>query len=197
MINQRGDTIIEVVFAVTIFAMIAVLGLSTMNKGAAIAQRSLEIDLVRQQIDTQANALRYIHNAYISNPSPDTKKKWEQVSSDQAVGSAEPYGTASSPARNCAPPDALTQNRFAINIMNLGSANVTITGASVKKVTTVPYAQLNGTDSEGLWIQAVHPPSSGTLTRFYDFHIRACWSSTGQSMPIELGTIVRLYDPIP
>jgi type II secretory pathway component PulJ len=64
---QRGDTIIEVVFAVTVFSMVAVGGLALMNQGAAMAQRSLEIGMVRDQMDAQADALRYMHSAYIAN----------------------------------------------------------------------------------------------------------------------------------
>ena len=47
---NRGDTIVEVVFAVTIFSMVTVGAISIMNKGVAIAQQSLEITLVRQNV---------------------------------------------------------------------------------------------------------------------------------------------------
>ena len=30
---------------------------------------------------------------------------------------------------------------------------------------------------------------------YIDFHIRACWDSPGQSVPVTIGTIVRLYEP--
>jgi type II secretory pathway pseudopilin PulG len=64
--HERGDTIIEVLFAVTVFAMVAVGAMTIMNQGTATAQRSLEVTLVRQQIDAQAEAIRYIHQAYVS-----------------------------------------------------------------------------------------------------------------------------------
>src|SRR5664279_89500 len=65
--TDRGDTIIEVLFAVAIFSMIAVGSLSIMNQSLATAQRSLEITLVRQQMDAQAETLRYVNQAYIAN----------------------------------------------------------------------------------------------------------------------------------
>src|SRR5690349_17320208 len=65
-VKQRGDTIVEVLFAVTVFAMVAVGSMAIMNQGIASAQRSLEITLVRQQIDAQAEAIRYIHKAYVA-----------------------------------------------------------------------------------------------------------------------------------
>ena len=37
---SKGDTIIEVLFAVTIFSALAISGLSVMNRGVGTAQRS-------------------------------------------------------------------------------------------------------------------------------------------------------------
>ena len=59
-VNMRGDTIIEVLLGITIFSMVAVGAMAVMNRGAAIAQQSLEITLARQQVDVQAEMLRYI-----------------------------------------------------------------------------------------------------------------------------------------
>ena len=64
--RERGDTIIEVLFAVTVFAMVAVGSMAIMNQGTGTAQRSLEITQVRQQIDAQAEAIRYIHQSYVA-----------------------------------------------------------------------------------------------------------------------------------
>lgn len=63
---SKGDTIIEVLFAVTIFSALAISGLSVMNRGVGTAQRSLEISLVRQEMNNQAEILRFVHNAYIT-----------------------------------------------------------------------------------------------------------------------------------
>lgn len=54
-----GDTIVEVMMAFAVFALVAVGAITIMNRGAAIADHSLEITLVREQIDSQANILRY------------------------------------------------------------------------------------------------------------------------------------------
>ena len=62
--SARGDTIIEVVMAVAMFSMLAIGIMALMNSGIAMAQRSLELTLVRQQIDSQAEMLRYIHKTF-------------------------------------------------------------------------------------------------------------------------------------
>lgn len=59
---NRGDTLVEVLLGVTIFSLVAVVALETMNRGMAIAQYSLETTLVRQQVDAQAEMLRYAHD---------------------------------------------------------------------------------------------------------------------------------------
>jgi len=45
--GSRGDTLIEVLLAVTIFSMLAVGVITVMNQGTHAAQRALEITLVR------------------------------------------------------------------------------------------------------------------------------------------------------
>jgi len=70
-IFQKGDTLIEVLFAVTVFSLVAVGALSIMNSSTAVAERALETTLVRNQIDAQAEVLRYIHDSYIATyPNP-------------------------------------------------------------------------------------------------------------------------------
>jgi len=64
--TKKGDTLIEVMFAVGIFGLAAVGAISLMNKGLAVSQNNLETTMARQEIDTQAEALRFIHNAYLT-----------------------------------------------------------------------------------------------------------------------------------
>ena len=61
----KGDTLIEVMFAMGIFGLASVGTISLMNKGLANAQNTLEVAMARQEIDTQAEVLRFLHNAYI------------------------------------------------------------------------------------------------------------------------------------
>ena len=63
---KKGDTLIEVVLAVGIFSLVAIAVASVMNGGTSSAQASLEVTLAREEIDTQAEALRFIQSAYIA-----------------------------------------------------------------------------------------------------------------------------------
>ena len=72
---KRGDTIIEVILAVTIFSAVAVAALTLMNSGTAISQRSLETTLVRHQVDSQAEMLRFIS----SSADPVFTEAWDSI----------------------------------------------------------------------------------------------------------------------
>ena len=61
-----GDTLVEVMFAVGIFCLVAIGVVSVMNSSSSKIQQSLEITMTRNEIDTQAEALRYIHSSYTS-----------------------------------------------------------------------------------------------------------------------------------
>lgn len=212
---QRGDTIVEVLFAVTVFSLIAVGGLSIMNQGAAMAQRSLEIGQVRDQMDSQADALRFLHSAYLSNLSTagaSTTKKWQDVVKTHAVTKAQPFADDADqtschlPNPANASSSASRGEPFALDVTKLDPDSATPVlslsqGDTIDKTETfaqIRYPAAGSTDparSEGLWIQAVYSPPSGRVLGYYDFHIRACWLTPGQAAPLTLGTIVRLYEP--
>ena len=76
---SRGDSIIEVLFAVTIFSALAISGLSVMNRGVGTAQRSLEVSLVRQEMNSQAEVLRFMHDSYVSGANTPPAEKWKEI----------------------------------------------------------------------------------------------------------------------
>ncbi|MBC7868848.1 hypothetical protein H7X69_01550 [Candidatus Saccharibacteria bacterium] len=187
---QTGDTLIEVLFAVTVFSLVAVGSLSIMNQGTATAQRSLEITLVRQEIDGQAEALRFIHDSYIAAypnvVSGEVSGEWSKIIA-KSIAQASAFGTC---------PATRPAGAF---ILNTKTAKLE---PDTKLTFAVPtYSQLRYNASvlmsaEGLWVEAVAGPL-GTSSRSIDFHIRACWQSSAQTTPMTLGTIVRLYEPRP
>jgi len=190
---QKGDTLIEVLFAVTVFSLVAVGSLSIMNQGTATAQRSLEITLVRQEIDAQAEALRFIHDSYIAAypnaVSGEASGEWNKIVA-KSVPQASPFGAC---------PQTLPTGAF---IINTKTAKLE---PDTKLTTAVPtYSQLRYnpstptvlTSAEGIWIEAVRSAVvAGNSSGSVDFHISACWQSSNQTTPMTLGTIVRLYEP--
>lgn len=197
--RERGDTIIEVMFAVTIFSMIAVGSLTIMNQSLSVAQRSLEITLVRQQMDAQAEALRFINQAYTANfqrggPAPTgVAAEWSTITA-KAVGQASTFGDAV--GVTC--PATMPTGAFILNAQTARVWNQT--PKSMADANPPPFSQVRYdgsgtiTDAYGIWIEAVRSGSVGQLG-YVDFHIRTCWNSPGSSVVSTLGTIVRLYEP--
>lgn len=196
--REAGDTIIEVMLAFTVFAMLAVGAIAIMNQGVASAQEALETTLVRQEIDGQADALRFLHQAYMINPDPatgTTGAKFKTIVANAGVGiDASPYGDS-----QCLTDVAgIGHNPFIINTRN----SAVISGTALKAMndpTAPAYAQLVnhtddiGADPYGLWIEGVKGETVANQPKFIDFHIRACWYSVSNNAPRTLGTIVRLY----
>ena len=71
-----GDSLIEVLLGITVFSAVSVGGSAIMNSGLNQAQRSLEITMARNEIDAQAEALRFIHNNYIAERE-FSEDKWQ------------------------------------------------------------------------------------------------------------------------
>jgi len=64
--TKRGDTVVEVIFAITIFCLVAIISITLMNSGINTAQGSLELTMARNEIDAQAEALRFIQNSFLA-----------------------------------------------------------------------------------------------------------------------------------
>ena len=79
---RKGDTLIEVTLAVGIFSMVAVAIVSVMNSSTSGAQTALESTLTREEIDAQAEALRFIQSSYIADKGTEDQrfaKLWKEI----------------------------------------------------------------------------------------------------------------------
>lgn len=186
---SRGDTIVEMVLAFAIFSLAAIGTMVVINNGVAITQRNLETTLVREQIDSQAELLRYVHDT--KNPA------WTSLISS-LVATPEPL------SQSCQSTGSLvSKNAFYVQpTINANPALSTIAKAPITGMVNYSdspdtYAKIDyergAVKSEGLWIQATKAQQNGPVVA-YDFYIHACWNSVGSHVPMTLGTIVRIYD---
>jgi type II secretory pathway pseudopilin PulG len=196
---NRGDTLVEVLFATAVFSLVAVSCLSIMNQGAATAQRALEITLVRNEIDAQAEALRFMNASYIS-AYPDTSSgpahQWQLMQGDISDDEVSSFGASGTSCPTIPNESFILNARKALYLKPVGM-DAPISAVSFSQVKYNISDIL--TSAEGIWIQAVRPNiaigQGQDNADYIDFHIRACWDSPGQSTPVTLGTIVRLYEP--
>lgn len=199
--NNKGDTIIEVLLAFTIFSLLVVGGIAVMNQGSATAQRSLEITLVRNEIDSQAEALRFLNASYTAGYQTGASScgavkldgpagQWQKIHCEYTKSTVSDFGEC---------PTSITSKDFIINpktaILDTATFAPAQTFAQIKYSTSSPNSIAN---IYGIWIEAVKPDisySNQSNAGYIDFHIRACWDGPGQSGKMTLGTIVRLYEP--
>lgn len=195
---QAGDTIIEVVFAIVIFSFVAISSMAIMNQGIAAGEKALETTLVRQQINAQAEALRFVHEAAVVAPKSPHAITWRRLVTQYQQQEASRFGVQ---AGECVVPK--TEGNYRPFVLNARTAEIWSTTPSVAPAASQnfpPYPQViydgssNVEAAYGMWVESV-PSSAALARRFVDFHIRACWPAPGSAVPMTLGTIVRLYDP--
>ena len=186
---NRGDTLVEVLLGVTIFSLIAVIALETMNRGMAIAQYSLETTLVRQQVDAQAEMLRYAHD--MKN---DT---WKKLVDNNSVSVSAVNGNEGNlGVEKC--PDDFSTKEFALAATPSLASKISILNNPGDYKAAETYARVDSDTKKtyGISVRLVKP-STATGSRDsnkYDAYIKACWMPVGSKMPATIGTIVRLYD---
>jgi len=178
---DRGDTIVEAIISFAIFSAVAMGCLLIMNQGVAMAQRSLEVTLVRQQMDAQGEILRYVRD---SQPIA-----WAELTSASTV-TTTPSPLASG-TDVCAPPSP--KAFFLVASLNT-NPSIQKTATSGVYLEPETYSQIDYATSKsyGLWVEATK--AEGGAVDAYDFRIHACWQAVGSSVPMTLGTIVRLYE---
>ena len=186
---NRGDTLVEVLLGVTIFSLVAVIALETMNRGMAIAQYSLETTLVRQQVDAQAEMLRYAHD--MKN---DT---WKKLVDNNSVSVSAVNGNEGNlGVEKC--PDDFSTKEFALAATPSLASKISILNNPGDYKAAETYARVDSDTKKtyGISVRLVKP-STTTGSRDsnkYDAYIKACWMPVGSKMPATIGTIVRLYD---
>ncbi len=198
---QRGDTIIEVLLAVTIFSLLSVGSMTIMNQGTNAAQRALEITQVRQQIDAQGEALRAAHQAFTAATNPsDPNLTWRQITSSTDTSDFQTTDSASGCPEIKADDiagsfimDARNGTKAPDSPIDWFNSIAAPDAPTHAKVVYTPGT--NDLKAHGIWIErklVVEP----TMPAAYDFSIRACWFSAGQTVPVQIDTLVRLYEPI-
>lgn len=197
-VYHKADTIVEVMIAIAVFSVVVVSALGIMSSGLNSTQRTLESTLVRQEMDSQSSTLRFLHNAFIASalqgaagPAAGTPAaEWSNLVTyiqNSGVSSASAFGTCVAPSK-----------AFILNAKKATYVTATTSASTFKPASlysTVTYDGVgNITGAQGIWVEGLRSATvSGT--GYIDFHIRACWYSVGQTAPMTLGTIVRLYDP--
>lgn len=177
---QRGDTLIEVLMAISITGIVIVSSISVMNKGVASMYDSMERIEVRQLMNRQIETLIYARDQYAAKLAGSTdvdgnaSNIWDSMA-------ATPNQTSVPAVDNCNPKDAFATDKHGTsgNIIFIPAGNG-IAGGFPKP-------------GDGLWVQKI---SNSTIpVKYVDFYVRACWQPTSSQVTQVLSSVVRLYVP--
>lgn len=214
-LKQRGDTVVEVTLSFAALGFVIVVIFTIMNTGLNSVQRSLEITQVRQQIDSQAEGLRFIHKAYTSvydrnaaapPPADEVAGQWVKFRTTYNAnggGTQLPFNQA-----NPTCPKTYDSKAFYIDTFS-DEASMIKPAANIKSMSVAtpdvpPFAQVyrqtpnSPSTSYGLWVNAYYTPRDVAANKpgYIDFRINACWQDVRNKTPDTIGTIVRLYEPL-
>ena len=127
---KRGDTLIEVMFAVGVFSLVAIAVVSVMNGSLRSIQGALETTMTRNEIDAQAEAIRFIQSAYIAEKDLAEDKQvytaaWKKIvklaeANDVDIATFEPAECGELYEKTDDKSYIASQNAFVVNTRKLG-----------------------------------------------------------------------------
>ena len=155
-----------------------------------MAQRALEITLVRQEIDSQIAMVQQAQQA--DSPA------WQALkAADNIVDNPGPF----SDVESCPNPSSLAKAQF----LGIDTATRQVTRYPADSSTYFSHAPVysrvdlqgaatgNVPHTYGLWMMLARAEEQAGTNIAYDLHVRACWDSMGTNRPMTIGTVVRLY----
>lgn len=181
--QQKGDTLVEVLLAMAILSVVAVMTISLMNRGLLLTQNSIERSQVRAYMEGQLASLRYFRDKSML---PGGSVEWTKVLANGVSGSP----TALVSDTTCKPDAAVMPKPFYIQAVVAPTGSLTVKPYDPNISTPASIA----TPGNWLWIEAYNVNQAATSAKAIDFVIRACWYPKGNG-PIQSETMtVRLYD---
>ena len=188
---ERGDTLIEVILAGAVLAMVTVSTFSIMQRGASSAYDALERSQVRLELNRQSELLQYFRDSYTKSTISQTPivanspaANWQTIVDNGGGGG--PYVAVTTPSISTCTP---SPQAFFIKFDTASLRYMVYPETSYTVPSGLPSA------GDGIWIEQVNPPGfNGINRKFHDFYVLACWETTTASQQT-LSTIVRLYDP--
>lgn len=187
--SERGDTLIEVLVAISVMGIATVGTFSLMNKGLSQMYDTMERAEVRMLLNRQIESLTYARDQYLRSPSGEGLATYDRAARDlwayiksPAVSSLDAVPDLNS----CAVANA--NSVFSVT-MNADGSLGHVSGAAI-----LPIGSGFPAAGDGIWVQKIYKNSTEAQVPYTDFYIRACWMQNNSSVTQVASTIVRLYD---
>jgi prepilin-type N-terminal cleavage/methylation domain-containing protein len=178
--DERGDTLVEVLVAISVLAIVIVGAFSLMNKGVAQVYDNMERAEVRLLINRQTESLTYARDQHLRSLNGEVLDAYDAAAAiawNNII--AQPALSTPPDLNNCVSSDAFSLKRNTTDELEFsGSVSNDVAGGFP-------------TPGDGLWIQKMQ---SSAGVPYKDFYIRACWNQNTSIQTQVISTIVRLYD---
>lgn len=183
--SERGDTLIEVMLATVILAVVTVGTFGIMNRGIAMSQEVLERTEVRARLNEQLELATYFRDQYADARRTDVPLTAYPASVgnsiiNRSMNSALVTGTA---------PSACAPNSGAFSLQRDATTNQ-------YRLVDYPVAvtpPTTPTPGSGLWLEVAQSPGSAPVP-YIDIYAKACWQTIGGNTGTQ-SSVMRLYVP--
>jgi prepilin-type N-terminal cleavage/methylation domain-containing protein len=184
--NQRGDTLVEVLIAITVLGVVVAGCMAIMNRSLVSILNSAERTAVRSEVNSQTELLHY---ARAKNPA-----MWENIKKLAFVNNATNIVTANDQCKLTEGSSLSTSKAGSFYITN--EADLPTLKNDLKANTHGKNLTARATTGKGIWIDAIYYPavSGDNNVPYFDFFIKACWTPLGNFPDSQTLTIVRIYD---
>ena len=167
VIHERGDTLIEIMLALSVLGIVVVGCMSTANRLNATMLDNIDRTAVRSDINSQTELLNYVRDH------SSQSAVWNGIKTKTATD-------ASTIGASCTKND----NSFYLDIKD-GSVAVTY-GTNFSGKNESGRAK----PGSGIWVDAVYVAGSSSPS-YIDFYIKACWARFGSGPSAQSTNVVR------
>lgn len=189
-VNQRGDTLIEVMIVLAVLGALVTIAYSVMNRNFGTMQNSLDRTNVQALVTGQASMLRAAHALALKADTAywnDIKARVPESTPGAYIsGVSEDMDTsACDSSLRYTPPAAKPEFFFDVRDEPLRARDAA-------SIVNTDGAAAPG---NGIWIEG-HTYEDAKKKDQYVFYLKACWQSSYVQGPNnEYVTVVKLYDP--
>ena len=203
--NQIGDTLVEVLIAITVLGIVVAGSLAIMNHSMISIMNSTERAATRAEINTQINLINYVFR----NSQTTTKDTWNAIMNLAFIGKAggglptsstNPYNSDTCGINTNGDPTNTTNGWGSFYLEPQYNSDNSVSNVMLTVATSddnSPNATGRAITGQGLWVDAVYYKQQNTAPMnarpYIDFYIKACWTPLGNNPKSQSLTVARVY----
>jgi len=195
-LTERGDTLVEVLLAVTILATSISMSYTIMTRMFAVGMVALERSQTQAILNGQAALLRDAQHRYLTG---GDATDWNDIATNRIVLPAQLQEDGCTPMTGSLTPTFTTSGKWFFldptKANGVSPFKTVVDGSIVPSPIHIPRTGTYPSYNDGIWIEGVKYSAGGQS--YYDFYLKACWDSPYASVRQQMKTVVRIFDAKP